>query len=109
MERATAAYEEAVAVYRQKVLVAFGEVEDALSALQYLRRETEARQQAATAATIAARQSFSRYQAGAVSFLEVVDSEQARLASLLAQERAMRERQLATVRLLKALGGGWKD
>ncbi len=109
LEKAKAAYEEAVAVYRQRVLVAFGEVEDALAALEFLRRETGARAAAAAAATIAARQSFSRYQAGAVSFLEVVDSEQARLASLLAEERAMRERQLVTVRLLKALGGGWKE
>jgi len=109
LERAKAAYDEAVATYRQGILVAFGEVENALAALQFLSRETEARREAGVAATVAARQSFSRYQAGAVSFLEVVDSEQARLSSLLAQERVMREQQLATVRLLKALGGGWKD
>lgn len=109
LERSKAAYDEAVSVYRQRILMAFGEVEDALAALQFLARETEARGAAAAAATIAARQSFSRYQAGAVSFLEVVDSEQARLSSLLAQERVMREQQLATVRLLKALGGGWKE
>ncbi len=109
LERAKAGYEEAVADYRQSILVAFGEVENALAALQFLGRETEARREAAVAATVAARQSFSRYQAGAVSFLEVVDSEQARLGSLLAQERVMREQQLATVRLLKALGGGWTE
>lgn len=109
LERSKAAYEEAMAVYRQRILVAFGEVEDALAALQFLGRETEARKEAAVAATLATRQSFSRYQAGAVSFLEVVDSEQARLGSLLAEERVMREQQLATVRLLKALGGGWKE
>ncbi len=109
LERTKAVYDEALALYRQRILTAFGEVEDVLAALQFLRRETEAREQAGTAATAAARQSFARYQAGAVSFLEVVDSEQARLTSLLAWERAIREQQLATVRLLKALGGGWKE
>ena len=95
--------------YRQRILVAFGEVEDALSAIQFLAKENEARQAAAAAATAAAQQSFSRYQAGSVNFLEVVDAEQARLGSLLAEERGRREAVLATVRLLKALGGGWTE
>lgn len=108
LEQVRAAYEEAVARYRQQVLVAFREVEDGLSSLQFLEREVKARQVAAEAATGAARQSFSRYQAGVVNFLDVVDAEQARLSSLLAYERARRQQQLATVRLLKALGGGWQ-
>ena len=109
LAKAKAAYEEAVMSYRQRILVAFGEVEDALSAIQFLAKENEARQAAAAAATAAAQQSFSRYQAGSVNFLEVVDAEQARLASLLAEERGRREAVLATVRLLKALGGGWTE
>jgi len=109
LAKAKAAYEEAVMVYRQRILVAFGEVEDALSAIQFLAKENESRQAAAEAATAAARQSFSRYQAGSVNFLEVVDADQARLSSLLAEERGKREAILATVRLLKALGGGWTE
>ncbi len=109
LDRAKAAYDEAVALYRQTILVAFSEVEDALAAIQFLERETSARRVAATSAALAARQSVSRYQAGSVGFLEVVDSEEARLSNLLAHERVMREQQLATVRLLKALGGGWKE
>ena len=54
-------------------------------------------------------EAFARYQAGAVNFLDVVDAEQARLLSLLAQERTLREQQLTTVRLMKALGGGWDE
>ncbi|MBL9137965.1 MAG: efflux transporter outer membrane subunit [Verrucomicrobiales bacterium] len=109
LERARAAYEEAVANYRQQVLVAFREVEDSLSALHFFKAEVAARRVAAEAATGAARQAFARYQAGAVNFLDVVDAEQARLLSLVAQERALREQQLATVRLMKALGGGWNE
>jgi multidrug efflux system outer membrane protein len=107
LERSKAAYDEAVAVYRQQVLVAFREVEDGLAALQFLERERVARTEASRAATSAARQALARYQAGTVNFLDVVDAEQARLLSLVSEEAAIREQQLATVRLLKALGGGW--
>lgn len=109
LERARAAYEEAVANYRQQVLVAFREVEDSLSALQFFKAEVAARRIAAESAAGAARQAFARYQAGAVNFLDVVDAEQARLLNLLAEERTLREQQLATVRLMKALGGGWVE
>jgi multidrug efflux system outer membrane protein len=108
LDRARAAYEEAVAQYRESVLVAFREVEDSLSALEYLSREVSARRTAADSASAAGAQAFARYQAGTVNFLDVVDAEQARLASLLAYERALRQQNLATVRLLKALGGGWQ-
>lgn len=107
LERSRAAYEEAVAQYRQQVLIAFREVEDSLAALRFLAAEVQARAQASASAAAAARQAFARYQAGAVNFLDVVDAEQARLVSLLAEERALREQWLNTVRLLKALGGGW--
>lgn len=107
-ERAQAAYEEAVANYRQSVLVAFREVEDSLSAAQFLTREMEARRVASDSATAAARQALARYQAGAVNFLDVVDAEQARLRSLLAEERTRRLQYTESVRLMKALGGGWQ-
>jgi multidrug efflux system outer membrane protein len=108
LDRARAVYEEAVALYRQQILVAFREVEDNLAALRFLEKEVEARKVAALSATAAARQAFERYRAGAVNFLDVVDAEQARLSSLLAEERALRQQRLAVVRLLKALGGGWQ-
>lgn len=109
VEQARAAYEEAVANYRQQVLVAFREVEDSLASSQFLSRELEARRVASEAATAAARQAFARYQAGAVNFLDVVDAEQARLRSLLAEERTRRQQYTESVRLQKALGGGWFD
>ena len=107
-ERAKAAYEESVAQYRQRVLVAFKEVEDNLAALRYLDDEAEARRQAAEAATQATRLSTERYRAGSINFLEVVDSENARLLNELAHIRAVNDQRIATVRLIKALGGGWE-
>lgn len=108
LERARAAYDESVAQYRQQVLVAFREVEDNLASLSLLEGEVRARREAADSASGAARKAFDRYQAGTVNFLDVVDAEQARLTSLLAHERALRQQKLAAVRLLKALGGGWE-
>jgi multidrug efflux system outer membrane protein len=107
LERARAAYEEGVADYRQQILVAFRDVEDSLSALQFLRGEASARGVAAEAARKSARLSLERYRAGAVNFLEVVDSEDVRLQNQLAQVRITNDQFLATVRLIKALGGGW--
>ena len=109
LERAWAAYEEGVALYRQQILVAFGEVEDSLAALAFLDERSRARTAAAVAAANAARLSFERYRDGAVNFLEIVDSEQARLANEVARVLIENERLLASVRLIKALGGGWKE
>ena len=108
VDRAQALYEESVANYRLRILNAFKEVEDSLGGLQFLGGEVEARREAAEAATQAAKLSFSRYRAGAIAFLELIDSENARLQNELARVRAANEQTRATVRLVKALGGGWE-
>jgi multidrug efflux system outer membrane protein len=107
LERSRAAYEESVMIYRQQILVAFSEVEDNLAALQYLGEELSARNEAAESARRAASISYERYRSGAINFLELVDAESARLQNELAAVRTASEQQLATVRLIKALGGGW--
>jgi len=109
LDRARAAYDEAVAAYRQQVLVAFREVDDSLAALRFLNEQTSSRAQAAQAATQALSLAMDRYRAGAVNFLEVVDAESARLLNETACIRLAQEQLLATVRLIKALGGGWND
>ncbi len=108
MERTRATYEESVLIYKQRILVAFKEVEDSLSALQFLGGEAKARTEAANAATSAAKLSLDRYSAGSINFLEVIDSENARLVNELARVRVANEQVLGTVRLIKALGGGWE-
>jgi multidrug efflux system outer membrane protein len=108
LERARAAYEEGVALYRQQILVAFRDVEDNLAALHFLSAQTLARREAAQAATEAAQLSVARYQAGSVDFLGVVDSENVRLLNEQLRVVAIKNQLLATVRLIKALGGGWE-
>jgi len=108
LERTRATYEESVLNYKQRILVAFKEVEDSLSALQFLGSEAKSRNEAASAATSAAKLSLDRFSAGSINFLEVIDSENARLVNERARVRVANEQVLGTVRLIKALGGGWE-
>jgi outer membrane protein, multidrug efflux system len=107
LARSEAAWEEAVSDYRQQVLVAFAEVEDALSDLRLLDEEAQAQQRAVVSARQAADISAARYRSGLVSFLEVVDSERTALATERAATRLLGQQLQASVSLIKALGGGW--
>ncbi|PLX84023.1 MAG: hypothetical protein C0617_09365 [Desulfuromonas sp.] len=107
LNRARAAYEEAVAIYRRQVLVAFAEVEDALSGLRVLAAQADAQGRAVGAAREAAEISDKRYQAGFVSYLEVVDSQRTSLQSERQAVQILGQRLQASVSLIKALGGGW--
>jgi multidrug efflux system outer membrane protein len=107
LDRSRAAYDEAVASFRQQVLVAFREVQDALTATRWIAQESEAQNRALASARRAAARAHTRYDAGYVSYLEVIDAER----TVLLLERATAQlgaRQLnARVALIKALGGGW--
>jgi len=109
LERSKAAYEEAVAAYRQQVLVAFAEVEDGLSGLAWLQQQDGALQQAVAAANQAWHLSEKRYRAGRVSYLEVVDTQRTALETERAAVQLKGARLATSVLLIKALGGGWQD
>lgn len=109
LERARNAYEEQVADYRQTVLQAFREVEDGLSDLRtlgaQLRRQSEAVEAAGRAAEIAGIQ----YREGAVSYLEVLDAERTVLQGRRSHAQLVTAQAVASVRLIRALGGGWGE
>lgn len=107
LNRAEAAFAEQSARYRQTVLLAFRDVRDALSATRHLADQTAATQRAATAARRAADLSRIRYDAGAVSYLEVVDTERSALDAERALARLRGQRLVAAATLVRALGGGW--
>lgn len=106
-ERTLAEHEESVARYRQQILTAFKEVEDALAAGRWLADQAAARKQAAAAAREAAELSGKRYRAGRVSYLEVVESERTALAAERTVIQIQNQRLQAAISLVKALGGGW--
>lgn len=108
LEEARAAYEEAVANYRQSILVAFQEVDDALAGLRYLQEQSLAQTAAVDAARKSASLSITRYRNGVVNYLDVIDAERSRLQTELQAVRIDGERMTTSVLLVKAIGGGWK-
>src|SRR5262245_15288869 len=108
-QRSQAAFNEAVANYRQRVLVAFGDVESSLAGIRHLSDQAAAQQRAVTSARRAAELANERYRAGIVSYLEVVDASREALQSERANSQVTGQRLIATVQLIKALGGGWTE
>jgi len=104
-----AAYEENVANYRQQVLVAFQDVEDSLSALRYLDRQAEAENRAFQAYEKALELTNSRYTTGLVSYFDVIQAQGLALDAEQLTVQIEGNRIASTVRLIKALGGGWAD
>ena len=108
LKGATAQYYGSIAAYRQTVLVSFEQVEDNLSALRSLADEAASQQRATTAAKLSLTLTQNRYQAGAVSYLDVVTAQTIALNNERMQEQIDGRRMDASVLLLKALGGGWQ-
>jgi len=105
--QARAAYEEAVANYRQAALTAYQEVEDNLAALHYLANEVQADEAAAASAQRSAYHADKRYAAGVADYLEVTSTHTAALTAERAALEARVRRMNAAVGLVRALGGGW--
>jgi multidrug efflux pump len=108
-QRSKAVYEEAVARYRQQVLVAFGDVENSLAGIRYLSEQAAAQNRAVKSAERAADLATQRYQSGIVGYLDVVDANRATLVTQRSRAQLAGERLIASVQLIKALGGGWNE
>ncbi|MGF6772293.1 NodT family efflux transporter outer membrane factor (OMF) lipoprotein [Paraburkholderia sp. GAS199] len=106
---ANAQYDGAVADYRQSVLVAFQQVEDNLSALNSLADEAQSQQRATRAADLSLRLTTNRFNAGAVSYLDVVTAQTIALTNQRNADQIAARRLESSVLLLKALGGTWQD
>ena len=104
-----AAYEENVANYRQSVLTAFQDVEDSLSSLKYLAVQYEAEDRAYQSYQKALDLTNARYTTGLVSYFDVIQAEGLALNAEQLTVQLAGERIGSTVRLIKALGGGWAD
>jgi NodT family efflux transporter outer membrane factor (OMF) lipoprotein len=106
-EAARAANDQQAAVYRQTVLGAFQEVEDALASQRILAQEIVVQRQAVDSAKQALAIVTNEYKAGTVAYVSVLTAQttafsaEQKLASLAGQ------RMVSSVGLVKALGGGW--
>ena len=106
-DAAVAAHEAASADYRQIVLESIREVENALQASSIIVGRQKAQDQASAAATSTFDLSSKRFDAGLVSFLDVVDAERTRLDAERRSNAVRAERLALSVSLAKAVGGAW--
>lgn len=94
-------------LYRKTILTAFQEVEDALTNLAYRKQQKEQLEEQAKQLRLVRDQMQAQLRAGVVSYLQVFETER----SLLDTEQGLltiHQQILSdTVRLYKALGGGW--
>ena len=108
-QRSQAAYEETLAGYRQSVLVAFREVQDALTASQRLSEQVAAVSRSVVSARKVRDLADERYLAGSTSYLEVIDAQRTALAVERGAAALAGQRLITRVALIRALGGGWKS
>jgi multidrug efflux system outer membrane protein len=109
VNQARAAYDEAMADYRQAVLTAVKEVEDSLTQIRRREEQAAAVDRAVESARRQLELANARYDAGASTYLPVSDAERTLRQQEVLQAQLRGERYAASVRLIKSLGGGWGD
>ena len=93
--------------YEQTILEAFAEVENSLAEIRTYTNEFEARQQQVAATEKSLMLSKALYDNGYTSFLQVLDAERNLYYSEFEKSLALQNQLTSSVRLYKALGGGW--
>ncbi|HEY5823279.1 MAG TPA: efflux transporter outer membrane subunit [Cyclobacteriaceae bacterium] len=93
--------------YEKTILNAFAEVENSLAEIRTYRNEFNARQVQVVATEKALVLSKALYDNGYSSFLQVLDAERELYRSQFEKSLALQFQLTSTVRLYKALGGGW--
>jgi NodT family efflux transporter outer membrane factor (OMF) lipoprotein len=102
-----AEYDQTVAGYRETVLTAFQQVEDNLAALRLLSEDIQQQDAAVEAAERSLQEATVRYRTGLDPYLNVISAQTILLSD---QEEAVNfrmQQMVATVQLIKTLGGGW--
>jgi len=107
LQAARANYSESVARYRSTVLDSVRDVEDALADLRFLAQENEALRQSVQSARQATDLEQKRFLVGETNYTDVIVSDETRLATERNRAQVRGQQFYATVRLIKALGGGW--
>lgn len=100
-----AEYDELSASYRDAVLSAFRQAEDAIAAGRHLAAQSVDQRDAAQAAERTSKIAFSRYRDGASDYLEVVTAQTDALEAQRALLAVDTNRMRASIALIKALGG----
>ena len=107
IQGAKARYEQASATYEKQILIAFQEVEDVLSNLTQKKEQAILQESIIKIATETAALSRERYSKGLITYFEVLNNERAALNARSISVQILGQRLIATVSLIKGLGGGW--
>lgn len=107
-DKAVADYDEVVANYRQTVLNSFLEVEDNLTAQNVLSQAYATQQQASIASQESSRIAQNQYDAGILTYQAVLEVKAASLNNRRSALALLGRRYIASISLVKALGGGWQ-
>ncbi|MHB8412578.1 MAG: efflux transporter outer membrane subunit [Candidatus Acidiferrales bacterium] len=102
-----ASYDQTVANYRQTVLTAFQQVEDNLASLRILSQDIEQQDSAVEAAARNLQEAAVRYKAGVDPYLNVIAAQTILLNDQQTAVNFRMQQMVASVQLIKALGGGW--
>jgi multidrug efflux system outer membrane protein len=100
-----AEYDELAASYRETVLGAFRQAEDAIAASRHLAAQSVDQRDAAQAAERTSKIAYSRYRDGASDYLEVVTAQTDALEAQRAFLAVETDRMRAGIALVKAMGG----
>ncbi|HEX4343665.1 MAG TPA: efflux transporter outer membrane subunit, partial [Verrucomicrobiae bacterium] len=108
LKSAEAAYNGAVATYRQTVLGGFQDVEDQLAAQNFLATQLEQEALALDSARRALDIANSRYKSGIEEYLDVITAQTTELTHEQTVIQLRGQRLATSVSLIKSLGGSWK-
>ena len=100
-------YDQTVANYRQTVLTTFQQVEDNLAALRILSHVIDQQDAAVEAAARSLQEATVRYRAGIDPYLNVIVAQTILLNDQQAAVNFRMQEMVASVQLIKALGGDW--
>ncbi len=100
-------YEEALANYRQALLIALREVEDAIVDLKGLGKSRSALDLAYKSSQETLRLTRDRFEKGLTNYFEVVDAERDTLQLQLSLSQIHAQERITLAALAKSLGGGW--
>lgn len=102
-----AVYNSDLATYRQTVLVAFQQVEDAMAATRVYSQQILHQQEAVKSSQEFMDMEMQRYTAGVDPYVDVVTAQTTLLGNQVTLNNLQVQEMLAAVQLVEALGGGW--
>jgi multidrug efflux system outer membrane protein len=109
MEAQRAAADIALAQYRQAVLTAFAEVDNSLSAVGRYQEQLTFQREALDQAEKSLQLAKTRYDSGVGLYVELLDSERNAIRSQRLLHQLRGQHLIASVTLIKAMGGGWNQ